>query len=120
MDQDTLQAVVTEAMRQTPYQIDWNPILWLGGTFFTIIAGLLTWIGVLLRSDRDGIIIRADKHENWILEQRGEFAQIVTRFDKAIQQNATAIEYIGKIQDEGVKRLELFEIHLRESRNKRK
>lgn len=49
-----------------------QPAIWLLGGFGVIVSGLLTWIVMLLRSDREGINLRFEKHEGWILESQKE------------------------------------------------
>ena len=119
MDQDSIQQIITETMKRSPYEIDWTPILWLAGAVSSVIGSLLVWIGILLKSDRANIVVRTDKHEIWILAQQKELNDMGSRFDKqlAVQQNS--LEYIAKIQDEGRERLRLFEEHLKKTRERK-
>lgn len=65
--------------------IDWTPILWVGGIFVTIISGLLLWIGVLVKVDRNTIVARTDKHETWIIEQQKEMIELGKNMNLSIE-----------------------------------
>jgi hypothetical protein len=97
MDQDTIRAVVQEAYNQAPYQIDWSPVLWLCGIVFSIITGLLTWIGYLIKSERSNFIYVQTKHEKWILENREDIKELAIETKEALAQNRTSIEFIKEI-----------------------
>lgn len=116
MDQDTIRAVV-EAVKQTPYSIDWTPILWLAGIVVSVIGSLLVWIGYLLKADRNNIVVRTDKHEVWILEQQKELNELGKRTD-------LSIELIKAEQVHSKERLEQFVKFVEEGkyyvRNKKK
>jgi hypothetical protein len=61
-----------KGIEQAVVSVDWAPILWAGGIIASIIGGLLLWIGSLLKSDRNAIVARQDKHETWIFKQQDE------------------------------------------------
>lgn len=51
-------------------EINWEPILWIGGVFLAIITGLLAWIARLIQSDREEIGVRLDKHDKKFRKQQ--------------------------------------------------
>lgn len=77
--------------------IDWQPILWVAGIFTVVITGLLTWIGILIRSDRESVVTRMDKHETWIMANQDEIKRISSDTKLAIERNTVAIEYLDKL-----------------------
>lgn len=96
--------------------IDWNPILWVGGIFLTIISGLLAWIGILQmqgrkaesdarlfdREVRSQLLNRTDKHEAWILQQQKDLNEMSHK-------TTMAIELIKIEQKQGQDRLKIFQ-----------
>jgi len=44
-------------------EINWEPILWIGGFFMAVITGLLTWIGAMSKRAAEKIEVRSDRIE---------------------------------------------------------
>lgn len=94
-------------------QIDWNPILWVGGVFLAVISGLLTWIAVLIRQDKQEVNLRLEKHEDWILQQQKDLAEMS-------QKTTVAIELIKQEQKQGQERLKIFQENFFKYKEKKK
>lgn len=92
--------------------MDWEPILWIGGSFLAVISGLLTWIAVLLRADRTIIIVRLDKYEAWIMSQQKEINDLT-------HSTNTAIELIKVEQAHAQDRLKIFQENFFNMKKKR-
>lgn len=81
---------------------DWSPVIWTLGVFLAIITGLLSWIGFLIKSDRELIINTQGKHETWILEQQKELNELS-------RTTSISIELIKVAQKQGDERLKVFQ-----------
>lgn len=75
--------------------------LWIGGVFLMIISGLLGWIAFMLKSDKDTIVFRLEKHEGWIIKQQEEIHEMS-------EKTSVAIELIKQEQKQGQERLRIF------------
>lgn len=98
-------------------QIDYwqllQPLIWVLGAFSVVVSALLGWIVLLLRSDRDGVNLRFEKHEGWILASQ-----------KEIQENSEYVKVTLAIIQEEQKNskthFERLEKHLEQSKAKKR
>lgn len=90
-------------------QIDWQPILWVGCLFLSIITALLGWIAVLIRADRNNIIVRISKNEETIIEQQNELKDQKKEIKEIAVNTHEAIEIVKVEQQHAKERLRIFE-----------
>jgi hypothetical protein len=99
-------------------QINWEPILWVGGILVSCIVGELGFIVYMLRKDRESIMenivdVRnvGNKHEKWILKQQKQLNKLGKRSDMSI-------ELIKAEQLNNNERLKTFEQYLAGTKRK--
>jgi len=98
MDQDSLRQIINETAKSGEViTLDWQPIIWIGGVFFSVITGLLGWIVWLIASDRTTIVTRMDKHEEWIMQTQTEIKDLARTTGIAIQHGETSIEFVKEM-----------------------
>lgn len=93
-----------------------QPLIWLLGSFGIIVSGLLGWIVVLLRSDKDGINIRLEKHEGWILENNNYTRTAIALIEQEQKNNREHFDQLEKYNEE---RITAFENSLANAKKKR-
>lgn len=94
-----------------------QPVIWLLGSFGVIVSGLLGWIVLLLRSDKDGINLRLEKHEGWILENNNYTRTAIALIEQEQKNNREHFEQLEKYNEE---RIATFEKHLEHASKKKK
>jgi hypothetical protein len=91
----------------------WEVITWIAGGFGAIFTLLLSAIVYLIYTDKKESKETLQKHEGWILKQQESLHEWGMKTN-------VAIELIKQEQQQGWKRLEIFEEHFFKAEKKKK
>jgi len=83
--------------------MNWEIASWIGGALGAVISVLLGVVIWQLKTDRGAIVMRMDKHEEWIMGNQKEIKELAKTTGIAIEHNATTIEFVKELMKESYK-----------------